>query len=168
MYAVIDSGGKQYRLNEGDVINVERLNGSVGDEVVFEDVLLLGGGEEAAVGTPHVQGARVLGTIVDQKKGDKVIVFKFKRRKMYRKKQGHRQLLTSVKIESIEAAGSTAPAKKAAAKAKTETAPKAAPKAKAETAPKAEKKAAKKPAAKKPAAKKAPKKTAKAEEKQEE
>jgi large subunit ribosomal protein L21 len=117
MYAVISSGGKQYRLTEGSVVEVERLAGNVGDQVVFDQVLMLGGGDDPVIGTPLVEKARVLGTIVDQKKGDKVIVFKFKRRKMYRKKAGHRQLLTRVKVESVQPQGETAAASgKAAAK----------------------------------------------------
>ncbi len=105
MYAVISSGGKQYRLSEGDLIDLERLDGEVGDQVVFDQVLLVSNGEAPLIGTPTVDGARVVGTIVEQGKGDKIVVFKFKRRKMYRRRTGHRQLLTSVKIESIETAG---------------------------------------------------------------
>ena len=107
MYAVISTGGKQYRLSEGDVVRVERLSGEIGDQVVFDEVQLIGGDEEAVVGKPVVAGARVVGTILDHGKGDKVTVFRFKRRKMYRKKQGHRQLLTSVRVDSIETKGSS-------------------------------------------------------------
>lgn len=103
MYAVVSTGGKQYRLQEGDVIQVEKLAGQAGDPVVFDQVLMLGEGEEARVGTPLVKGARVLGTILEQTKGEKVIVFKYKKRKMYRRKTGHRQPVTRVKVNSIEA-----------------------------------------------------------------
>jgi large subunit ribosomal protein L21 len=105
MYAVISSGGKQYRLTEGDLVDVERIGGHVGDPVVFDRVLFLGDGDSGRVGDPVVDGARVLGTIVTQGKGDKIIVFKFKRRKMYRRKNGHRQELTRVRIESIQPEG---------------------------------------------------------------
>ncbi len=102
MYAVVSTGGKQYRLTEGAVVDVERCSGEVGDQVVFDQVLFLGGEDEQTVGAPAVQGARVLGTIVEQGKGDKIVVFKYKKRKMYRRRTGHRQLLTRVRIEGIE------------------------------------------------------------------
>ena len=105
MYAVINTGGKQYKLNQGDVVELERLEGEVGEKVVFDHVLCLGGDEDLVVGSPTVEGARVVGTILEQGKGEKITVFKFKRRKMYRRKQGHRQLLTRVRIESIEGYG---------------------------------------------------------------
>lgn len=115
MYAVINSGGKQYRLTEGDLIDLERLDGEVGDQVVFDQVLLVENGESPLIGTPTVAGAQVVGTIVEQGKGDKIVVFKFKRRKMYRRRTGHRQLLTTVKIDSIEAPGKAKAARKTAA-----------------------------------------------------
>ena len=105
MYAVISTGGKQYKLNQGDVLNLERVEGEVGEKVVFDSVLCLGENENLQIGSPTVDGAKVVGTILEQTKGDKITVFKFKRRKMYRRKQGHRQLLTKVKIEAIESAG---------------------------------------------------------------
>ncbi len=101
MYAVVSAGGKQYRLSPGQVLEVEKLPAAVGDQVVFDEVLLVGDGEQLQVGTPLVEGARVIGTVVDQGKGEKIIVFKFKRRKMYRRKRGHRQLLTTVQIDEI-------------------------------------------------------------------
>lgn len=101
MYAVINSGGKQYRLKAGDVVEVERLAGNVGDEVIFDQVLFLEDGEAPVVGSPTVPSARVVGTILEQGKGNKVVIFKFKRRKMQRKKTGHRQLLTRVRISEI-------------------------------------------------------------------
>jgi large subunit ribosomal protein L21 len=102
LYAIIQSGGKQYRVNEGATIEVERLDGEVGQEVEFPEVLFVSGDDEVQAGTPSVDGARVVGTIVAQKKGKKVLVFKFKRRKMYRKLTGHRQNLTGVKISKID------------------------------------------------------------------
>ncbi|MGH9341705.1 MAG: 50S ribosomal protein L21 [Acidobacteriota bacterium] len=101
MYAIIQSGGKQYRVSQGDRIKVERLEGEVGNQVTFDEVLLVGGGNPVEVGNPVVSNARVMGTIVEQGKGDKVLVFKFKRRKMYRKLRGHRQLFTGIKIDEI-------------------------------------------------------------------
>ena len=133
MYAVIETGGKQYRVQEGDVITVEKLNAEVGDTVTFDKVLVLGEGKDVKVGTPYVDAA-VTGSVVENGKGQKVIIFKYKAKKDYRKKQGHRQPYTMVKIESL---GGAAP-KKAAAK-------KEAPKAEAAAEPaKAEAKAAKK------------------------
>ncbi len=100
MYAVIETGGKQYRVQPGDLIQVEKLTGGAGEQVNFDRVLLIGG-ESVQVGGPSVAGATVTGTIVEQTKGSKIIVFKFKRRKMYRRKQGHRQKLTAVRIDEI-------------------------------------------------------------------
>ncbi len=105
MYAVIRTGGKQYRLKQGELIQVESLKGAVGDKITFHEVLALGDENTASFGSPLVEGARVIGTIVEHGKGGKVRVLKFKRRKMYRKRTGHRQGFTSVKIDSILAAG---------------------------------------------------------------
>ncbi|RPJ60814.1 MAG: 50S ribosomal protein L21 [Acidobacteria bacterium] len=102
MYAIIKSGGKQYRVSEGATLEVERLAGEVGQEVEFQDVLFVNDDNTVAAGTPTVNGARVVGTIVAQKRGDKVLVFKFKKTKMYRKLQGHRQNLSEVSISRIE------------------------------------------------------------------
>lgn len=121
MYAVISSGGKQYRLTEGDLIEVERLSGNPGDQVVFEQVLYLSDDQNQVVGTPTVEGARVVGEIVDQGRGDKVVVFKFKRRKMYRRKSGHRQFVTRVRIESIQSTSGLAKESKATAQKEEET-----------------------------------------------
>ena len=112
MYAVIETGGKQYRVQEGDVITVEKLNVEAGDKVVFDKVLVLAGEDDLKVGAPYVEGATVAGEVVENGKGKKVIIFKYKAKKDYRKKQGHRQPYTMVKIESL---GGNAP--KAAAKA---------------------------------------------------
>ena len=99
MYAIFITGGKQYRAQAGDEIFVEKLEGEAGQEVVFDQVLLVGD----KVGTPLVEGAKVTGTIEKQGKGKKIIVFKMKAKKNYRKKQGHRQAYTKVVIKSIEA-----------------------------------------------------------------
>jgi large subunit ribosomal protein L21 len=103
MYAVVATGGKQYKIQEGDVLRVEKLTGTVGDEVAFDQVLLLGAGEDVRIGQPVIEGAVVKGTIIQQGKSKKILVFKYKRRKRYRRKQGHRQPYTAVKIDAIEA-----------------------------------------------------------------
>ncbi len=103
MYAVIASGGKQYKVREGDILRVEKLAGDVGEAVSFDKVLMLADGDNVQVGTPVVDNAQVSGHIVEQGKARKVLVFKYKRRKRYRRKQGHRQLFTAVRIDSIQA-----------------------------------------------------------------
>lgn len=100
MYAVIKTGGKQYRVSEGDRLRVEKLPGEPGATITFEDVLMIGG-DKVAIGTPIVKGAKVSATITLQDKDKKVIVFKFKRRKNYRRKRGHRQAFTELKITGI-------------------------------------------------------------------
>ena len=103
MYAVIETGGKQYRVQEGDILDVERISGVSGEqkEVVFDRVLLVGDGDDIKVGQPVVEGARVNAELVNEVRGPKVIVFKFKRRKQYRRKNGHRQDLHRVRIQGI-------------------------------------------------------------------
>lgn len=101
MYAIVETGGRQYRVSPGDRLDVEKLAGEVGATVTFTDVLLVGNGSGVTIGTPKVASARVEAQITAQKRGKKIIVFKFKRRKNYRKKQGHRQSLTSLKILEI-------------------------------------------------------------------
>ena len=103
MYAVIETGGKQYRVQEGDTIFVEKLDANEGESISFDKVLLVSGEGDVKVGKPYVDGAVVSGNVVEQGKGKKVIVFKFKAKKDYRKKQGHRQPYTRVKIEKINA-----------------------------------------------------------------
>lgn len=103
MYAVVATGGKQYRVETGEILRVEKIAGDVGTEVAFDQVLMLGDGEDIQIGRPVVQGAAVKGHIVEQGKHKKILVFKYKRRKRYRRKQGHRQLYTAVKIDTIEA-----------------------------------------------------------------
>lgn len=148
MYAVIETGGKQYRVQEGDVITIEKLKVSAGDDIAFDKVLVLNDDEKVLVGSPIIESAKVFGTVVENGKGEKVIIYKYKSKKDYRKKQGHRQPYTMVKIESLSADGKPAP-KKVVEKPAAE---KAAPEAPAVEKPAAEKK----PAAKKPAAEKAP------------
>ncbi|MGB0679905.1 MAG: 50S ribosomal protein L21 [Polyangiales bacterium] len=102
MYAVIRTGGKQYRVRQGERLRVEKLPGAVGDTISLDEVLMLGG-DSPVVGTPRVEGASVKAKIVAQGKGRKIIVFKMKRRKNYRRKTGHRQPLTELHIEDIQA-----------------------------------------------------------------
>ena len=102
MYAVIKTGGKQYRVTEGDLLKIEKVTGEVGEAIEFEEVLMIANGEQIDVGRPVLTESKVLGEIVEQGKGKKIIVFKSKRRKGYRKKQGHRQLYTLLKIKEIK------------------------------------------------------------------
>jgi len=160
MYAVIKTGGKQYRVAPDDVIKVEKLSGAAGDKVKITDVLMVGGDGEPMIGAPMVDGATVTAELVEQARAPKIVVFKKKRRKNYRRTSGHRQDLTVLRITEIAAGGKKASAKaaeKAAPKKATDDADKKAGETKAETA--AEVKTAKAAAApeKKPA--KAEKKT---------
>lgn len=100
-YAVIATGGKQYKVQEGDIVKVERFDGEVGSPVTFENVLMHSGPEQQTIGTPVLENAVVKGHIVDQGKQRKIFVFKYKRRKGYRRRQGHRQPYTAVKIDEI-------------------------------------------------------------------
>ncbi len=104
MYAIIETGGKQYRVQQGDVICVEKLGAAVGETVCFDHVLVLGEGEGIQVGTPYV-GTAVEGKVVEEGKGKKVIIFKYKAKKDYRKKQGHRQPYTMVEITGLGVKG---------------------------------------------------------------
>ncbi len=188
MHAVIRTGGKQYRVAPNEVIKVERLAGEAGDVVVFDEVLAVGEGDKAAIGAPTVAGASVAARVIAQDRTDKILIFKKKRRHNYRRKNGHRQHLTVLRIEEILTDGKKPTAKsekpkaakggdKPAAKpadekpaaqeaeakqAETKTAEaKPAAKTEAKTETKAEAKpAAKKPAARKPAAKSASKSAA--------
>lgn len=103
MYAVIRTGGKQYRVAQGDRLRVEKLPGNVGDTVTLNEVLLVGSGEGVKVGAPLVSGAKVEAKIVAQDRAKKIIVFKMKRRKNYRRKRGHRQPYTELRIKAIQA-----------------------------------------------------------------
>ena len=153
MFAVIRTGGKQYRVAPNDIIEIERIAAKPGDIVELAEVILLGGDGAPKTGSPTIAGAMVAAEVIEQKRGDKIIVFKKKRRSNYRRKKGHRQLLTALRITEILTDG----------KKSSMTAPKPEAK-KAEKKPytkQAAKKAEAKPAAKKPAAKaKAPAKKA--------
>ncbi|QDI91024.1 50S ribosomal protein L21 [Salicibibacter halophilus] len=102
MYAIIETGGKQVKVEEGQSIFVEKLPAEAGEDVTFDKVMLVGG-DETKVGAPYVEGAKVAGKVEKNGKGKKIIVYKFKRRKGYRRKQGHRQPYTKVTIDSIQA-----------------------------------------------------------------
>ncbi len=119
MYAVVHTGGKQYKVREGEVLRCEKIPGEVGSAVTFDRVLMFSDGKDVSVGQPVVEGVAVEGHIVEQGKAKKILVFKYKRRKRYRRKQGHRQQFTAVKIDSIKAKGLSAE-KKAAPKAEVE------------------------------------------------
>ena len=139
MYAVVKTGGKQYRVAKNDVLTVEKLDGEAGAVVELEEVLAMNDGSGLTIGTPMVDGARVAATVLEQKKGDKVIIFKKKRRKNYRRTRGHRQQLTVIRISDILAKGQKAAAESAAPAADADAPAKKAPakaKAKAKTAAK--------------------------------
>ena len=162
MFAVIRTGGKQYRVAPNDIIEIEKIAGEPGDIVELDDVILLGGEGGPKTGSPTIAGASVAAEVVEQKRADKIIVFKKKRRQGYRRTAGHRQMLTSVRITEILTDGkkpSKAAAKPAPKKAETKVA--AEPAAKKAEAKPVEKKAAAKPAAKKAEAKPAAKAPAK-------
>jgi large subunit ribosomal protein L21 len=101
MYAVIKTGGKQYRVSTDDVLNIERLQGETSSTIEFADVLMVGSGDNVKVGTPTVAGAKVVAELVEQTRGPKLIAFKKRRRKSSRRKKGHRQDLTKVRITEI-------------------------------------------------------------------
>jgi large subunit ribosomal protein L21 len=173
MYAVVTTGGKQYRVEAGGELTIERLAVDAGSSVTFDRVLLVGDGDSVTVGTPTVDGATVSGTVIGEALGPKLVIFKFKQKVKYRRTTGHRQHLTRVRIDEISANGksdkaSNADATESAAEeaapksrrtrrpaaAKAQTAEKAAPKAKAE-ADEAEAEAAKPKRTRKPATPKA-------------
>jgi large subunit ribosomal protein L21 len=101
MYAVIKTGGKQYRVAPDDVLTVEKVEGDAGAKVEFAEVLMIGGSDKLKLGTPLISGAKVIAELVEQTRGPKVIAFKKRRRKNSRRKRGHRQDLTTVRIKSI-------------------------------------------------------------------
>lgn len=103
MYAIVRTGGKQYRVETGSTIYVERLEATVGEKVTLGEVLLVGGDGDVRVGTPSVESASVVGTVLDQGRDRKVRVFKFKKRKHYRRTRGHRQSFTALRIDAINA-----------------------------------------------------------------
>lgn len=102
MYAVIASGGKQYKVQEGGILKVEKIDGQIGSEVAFDQVLLLSDGEAVKIGQPTLTEAAVHGHIIEHGRAKKILVFKYKRRKRYRRKQGHRQPYTAIKIDRIQ------------------------------------------------------------------
>lgn len=101
MYAVIETGGKQYRVAQGDVLRIEKLAAAEGDSVIFDRVLMVGEGADAKVGAPLVEGGKVTASVEAQGRADKVTIIKFRRRQKYRRKQGHRQDYTQVRITDI-------------------------------------------------------------------
>ena len=101
MYAVVRTGGKQYKVTPEQTLRVEKLPGAVGDTIEFDEVLLTSA-EAVKIGTPRVEGAKVMGTIMAQGRGPKIVIFKLKRRKNYRRKQGHRQDYTEIRVDKIE------------------------------------------------------------------
>lgn len=103
MYAVIRTGGKQYKVHEDQILKVEKLEGTEGSEIEFGDILMYSDGETVTLGSPNVENANVKAHILEQGKGKKTLVFKMKRRKGYRKMRGHRQFYTQIKIDSISA-----------------------------------------------------------------
>ena len=152
MYALVKTGGKQYRVSKDDTILVERLSAQIGEQIILNDVVMLGDGDKVTIGTPRVDGAGVSATVMRQTRGPKIIIFRRKRRKNHRRTQGHRQDLTLLKINEIAKDAKSLKTKKPA----VEDAPKQAVASKkvAKNAASAKKAAAKKPAAKKAAAKK--------------
>jgi large subunit ribosomal protein L21 len=121
MYAVIKTGGKQYRVMQGETLRVEKLPGDVGSAVNFDQVLLVGAGEEVTLGAPLVAGALVAATIKSHGRADKIRIIKFRRRKHHQKQMGHRQYYTEVEIGEINADTSRGAGDKKAAKAKTDS-----------------------------------------------
>lgn len=158
MYALVKTGGKQYRVAKDDTILVERIAAEEGSEVILNDIIMLGDGEKLTIGTPKVEGAAVSATVMRQTRGPKIIIFRRKRRKNHRRTQGHRQDLTLLKITDIaEDAKKLTPtklvAKKTTAKTANNATKSAAKKTAAEPANTTKKLATKKVAAKKPAVK---------------
>lgn len=103
MYAIIKTGGKQYKVSEGDTIKVEKLNCDAGEAITFEEVLMVSKDGDVTVGSPTIENATVSATVVEEGKGKKVIIYKYKPKKGYHKKQGHRQPFTKIRIEKINA-----------------------------------------------------------------
>ncbi len=101
MYAVVASGGKQYKVKKGEILKVEKMPGEIGSSVSFDKVMMLADDDNVNIGTPLLTDVEVIGHIVEQGKAKKIIVFKYKRRKRYRRKQGHRQQYTAIQIDSI-------------------------------------------------------------------
>src|SRR5688572_26154706 len=121
MYAVVTTGGKQYRVEAGSELIIEQLGAEAGASITFDRVLLVGDGDAVTVGTPTVEGATVSGTVLGEALGPKLIVFKFKQKATYRRKNGHRQHLTRVRIDEISSGGTRGKASKAKAEAEPAT-----------------------------------------------
>jgi large subunit ribosomal protein L21 len=136
MYAVVSSGGKQYRVEPGTTLTMERIGAEAGAPYTFDRVLLIGDGDRVTVGTPVVSGATVSATVLGEELGPKLVIFKFKQKVKYRRRTGHRQHLVRVRIDAINADGESKRAEKADKAEKAEAAPKAA-KAPAKRAPRA-------------------------------
>ena len=113
MYAVIESGGKQHRVEEGEVLQLEKLDAAAGDKVKFDRILLLGEGESVKIGKPYVEGGQVEAKVVKQGRGEKIKIVKFNRRKHFKKQQGHRQFFTEVEITAIKVKAKAKPKAKA-------------------------------------------------------
>jgi len=143
MYAVVNTGGKQYKVQQGEILRIEKIPGDVGSSVTFDRVLMFSDGENISIGQPVLADVAVEGHIVAQGKAKKILVFKYKKRKRYRRKQGHRQEFTAVLIDSIKGAGVKAKEATPSEKASQSDAKKA------DAEPKAEKVEAKKAATKK-------------------
>jgi len=102
MYAIVKTGGKQYKVSPGDIIKIDKIDGAAGNEITFEDILMVVADDKnIEIGKPYLSNVKIAGEIIKQSKDQKIIIFKSKRRKGYRKKTGHRQLLTEVKIKEI-------------------------------------------------------------------
>ena len=167
MYAVVSSGGKQYRVEAGSTLTLERLDGEPGASVIFDRVLLIGDGDDVTVGTPVVPGASVSATVLGEALGPKLVIFKFKQKVKYRRRTGHRQHLTRVRIDAINPTAQAVEAPKAKRAARPRVAQakgSGAPAAEAVAKPAAAKKAVAKPAAAKPKARRALKAKAAVEE----
>ncbi|MDA0651867.1 MAG: 50S ribosomal protein L21 [Proteobacteria bacterium] len=167
MYAVVKTGGKQYRVSKDDVIIVEKLAVDTGSSVELDHVLMLDDGKDALIGTPLVDGARVAATVLDQTRNDKVLIFKKKRRQGYQRLKGHRQHVTVLRITDILAKGDKASPAKAAIPVAAATPAETPVEATTEAAAPAKKAPAKKAAAKKTSAKKSPAKKAAAKKTEE-
>lgn len=161
MYAVVNTGGKQYKVQQGEILRVEKISGDIGSPVTFDRVLMFSDGENVQVGQPVLDDVAVQGHIVEQGKAKKIIVFKYKRRKRFRRKQGHRQAYTAVQIDSITAGAAAAekiPEKKEVPRPESKKADvevkKAAPKKESTKAPEVKKETPQKAAAEKEPAKK--------------
>ena len=116
MYAVIESGGKQHRVEEGEVLQLEKLDAAAGDKVKFDKILLVGEGESVKIGKPYVEGSQVEAKVLKQGRGEKIKIIKFNRRKHFKKQQGHRQSFTEVEITGIKVKAQPKPKAKAKAK----------------------------------------------------